>query len=82
MGLVDQRRVRRLRALDERTRGVGSRGVECNGDDLEPLRVELLTQRLPPGQVETAPSPGRPRDQEHLLAAQAGQPELVAVEVG
>jgi hypothetical protein len=32
-------------------------GVERDGDDLDARRRQLLVQRLPPGQVEAAPSP-------------------------
>ena len=57
--------------LDERARGVGAVDVEGDGDDLEALRVKLSAQCLPHGQVEAAASPGGPRDEQHLLAAQA-----------
>lgn len=82
MRLVDERGVCRLRTLDPRTRGLGSAGVERDRDDLEPMGLELLPQRLPPGQVEAAASPGGPGENEDLLATQAAEREGVPVEVG
>jgi hypothetical protein len=38
-------------------------------DDLEVRALELFVEVLPTWQIESAPSPGRPRDEEHLLAA-------------
>jgi hypothetical protein len=61
--LVDQRRVTSVRAIDELSGRLGSADVERDGDDLEPFGVELFTQFLPDRQVESAASPGRPREQ-------------------
>ena len=49
---------------------VGSGDLETHGDDLDPLRAKLLTQGLPPGQVEGAASVGCPGDEHHLAAQQ------------
>ena len=56
-------------------------GVERDGDDLDAGGCQLLVQRLPPGQVEAAPSPRRPGDEDDLAAADARHVEGVAVEV-
>jgi hypothetical protein len=38
--------------LDERTSGCDATGVECDRDDREIQILELVVQRLPPGQVK------------------------------
>ena len=48
-------------------------GVLGDGDDLEISVPQLLVDGLPPGQVESAPSPGGPGDDQHFLAAKVGQ---------
>lgn len=67
---------------DERPGRLRAAGVERDRDDLEPMGLELLPQRLPPGQVEAAASPGGPGENEDLLATQAAEREGVPVEVG
>src|SRR5439155_4283998 len=42
---------------------------------------ELLAQLLPHGQVKTTASPGRPRDEQHLFAAQRRETERPSVDV-
>lgn len=56
--------------------------LKGNGDDLEPLRMQLGSQRLPPGQVPGTTSVGCPRDQHHFLAPERGQTEFVTVKIG
>src|SRR3989442_11623596 len=43
--------------------------IERHGDDGEAEAPQLLLDRLPHGQVETAPSPGRVSDEEYLRPA-------------
>jgi hypothetical protein len=57
VGLVDQRRVLGLSRLDPTPGRIGAAGVEGDGDDLKAGGVQLLAQRLPPGQVEATASP-------------------------
>jgi len=57
VGLVEQRGMARRRLVDERTCRLRATGVERDRDDLQTVRVQLLAQRLPPGQVLTASSP-------------------------
>jgi hypothetical protein len=52
----------RLGAVDERPR-LFRIDVERDGDDFEPTGMPLRPQCLPPGQVEAASSPTRPRDE-------------------
>lgn len=66
--------------LDDMPRRVGGR-VERDRYDLEAVAVQLVPQYLPPGQVKAAPSPGRPGDEQYLLAAQVGEPERVPTPV-
>ena len=58
---VDQRRMRGLAGLDERTSGGSAAGVERDRDDREVEVLEFVVQRLPPGQVKGASSPRGPR---------------------
>jgi len=78
---VDQRWVMGMSRLDERAGGVGV-DIEADGDDLKSFGVQLRAQRLPPGQVEAASSPGCPRDQYDLLASETREAEGFAFGVG
>src|SRR4029077_9850088 len=78
--LIDQRRMLRLRLLDRFARSI--REVERDRDDLEPLWVELFTQFLPDRQIESAPSPAGPREQENLLPAKARKRKGLPAPVG
>ena len=53
---VDQRRMRGMRGVVERACRLDV-SVERDRDDLDAGRCQLFVQRLPPGQVEAAPSP-------------------------
>ena len=57
-------------------------GIESDGHHGKASRFEFDVQRLPPGQVETASSPRRPRQKEHFAAPQVGDINGVAPEVG
>ena len=81
MPRVDQRRVRRMRRLDPRA-GVVRALVERDRDHGEAPALQLLVQRLPDRQVETAPSPRGPGDEQDLLAAVLAQRVQAPVEVG
>ena len=73
MRRVDEGRVGRLGRVVPLT-GCGlSAGVLRRGDDLEILVFELLVNLLPAWQIESAASPGRPRHDDHFLAAKTGQ---------
>jgi hypothetical protein len=48
---VDQRRVLRPRGLDVRAAGRGALGVHPDGHHLQPSRMQLGAQLLPPGQM-------------------------------
>ncbi len=79
---VDQRGMPATGSLDIGPGRLRTTGVQGNGDDLEALRVQLLAQFLPHGQVVATASPRRPGDEQDLLAVQGGQAEGVVVEVG
>src|ERR1700686_4152582 len=81
MAFVDQRRVARLGLVDERRRRLDPARVERDADYLEALRMQLISQLPPPGQIEPASSPGRPGDHEHLRPAQRTEREVIAVAV-
>ena len=70
MADVDERRVSRCRRVVELTGCLYTTGVLRDGNDLEVLVTELLVDGLPTWQVEAAPLPGRPRDEEDLLASE------------
>ena len=48
---IHERGVRWLGGLDEAAAAFGSQRVEADRDELESLRIELVAQFLPPGQV-------------------------------
>src|SRR5205814_4105739 len=56
--------------------------VERHRDHHEATSPELLVERLPHGQVESAPSPGGIRDEEDLLTPVLGERVQAAREVG
>src|SRR5438132_12450877 len=74
-------RVRRLGGLDPGA-GVLGAPIERHGDDGEAEATQLLLDRLPHGQVETAPSPGRVSDQEYLRPAVGRERVRAPVETG
>ncbi len=82
VGLIDQGRVLGLGVLDEGTKDFSATHLEADGNELDALVVYLTAQRLPPGQVHAAASVGCPGHEDHFLAPQRRQPELVTVEVG
>jgi hypothetical protein len=72
--LVDERRERGLGSLDPLARVTQAARVLRDRDDLQVLALQLLVECLPDRQVEAAPSPGGPGDEEDLLATVVGQP--------
>ena len=76
---VDEHRHRD--AVRELAHVVG-RVVERYRDDREPFVGELVVQRLPPGQVRAAASPGCERDEQLLPVVPLLERVQVAVEVG
>ena len=66
---VDQRGVGRLRGVIPLAGRCFAAGVLRRCDDLEVRALELFVKFLPTWQIESAPSPGRPRDEEHFLTA-------------
>lgn len=68
---VDERRERRLRRVVPFAGRRVTAGVLRGGDDLEIAALQLVIQFLPAWQIESAPSPGGPRDHQHLPAAEA-----------
>jgi hypothetical protein len=69
MRRVEQRGVLGVRRLDVGPGRVGVAQLQRNADNLEPRRMKLTAQRLPPGQVEGAASIGRPGDENDFLTA-------------
>ena len=57
-------------SLDERARDVGFAELERDRDNFDSLRMKLIAQCLPPGQVKPAASIRCPGDEHYLLAAQ------------
>ena len=82
MLLVDQGWIRGLGAVDPRPCGLGAARVECHAHHLEPVRVKLLAELPPAGEIEAASAPRCPRDEQRLAAAQRAQRELTPVAVG
>src|SRR5258708_23686352 len=74
--------MRGFASLDDRACRCRSTGVERDRDDREIEVFEFVVQRLPPGQVKGASSPGGPRQQKNFLAAIVRQTMQLAVEVG
>ena len=79
---VNQRRMFRLRGLDEAAAAFRPQRVEADRDQFEPLRMKLAAQRLPPGQVGRAASVGGPGVHEDLAPPQARKPERLPVQIG
>ena len=80
VGRVHQRRVGWFGCFSERPSRFDV-GIEGHGYDGQSVGRELFVQCLPPGQVETAASIGRPGDEQHLSVPQRGQVELIAFEI-
>ena len=80
--LIDQRGMGGIRRVDEWLRSFAPRGLAGDGDDLEALVLQLLAQVLPDRQVQAAPSPGRPGDEEDFLAALLREAVPAAAEIG
>ena len=68
-------------AVDPRQR-IALAAVHRHRDHHEAAIGQLLVERLPHGQVATAPSPGGPGDEQDLLAAVVGEPVHAAGRVG
>ena len=49
--MIDKRGMLRLGGLDEPAAAFGPQRVETDRDQFKPLRMKLVAQRLPPGQV-------------------------------
>src|SRR5262249_56367446 len=77
--LIDQARVRRLGGPDPLLGLRGAAAVQRDRDAGEASSRELLVERLPHGQVEAAPSPRGPEDEEDLAAAVVAEPMHTAV---
>jgi hypothetical protein len=69
------------RPIDPRPRGAGAARVERDADYLKTLRMQLVSEFPPPGQIEAATSPGRPRDHEDLRAPKHAQRKVATVAV-
>ena len=65
---IDQRRVGGFRGVIPLARGGFAAGVLRDGDDLEVLALQLFVECLPTWQIKSAPSPGCPGDEQHLLS--------------
>ena len=68
---VYKRRVFRPGGLDEAAAAFRAQRVEADRDQFEPLRMKLVAQRLPPGQVGRAASVGGPGVDDDLPPSQA-----------
>jgi len=79
---VDKGGVLRLSGLDEPAAAFSPQRVETDRDQFEALRMKLVAQRLPPGQVGRAASVGRPGVDDDLLPAQTGQSKRLPVQIG
>jgi hypothetical protein len=82
MRRVDQRRMRGPGTIDPGPGRLGAAGVQGDGDDFEAVGMKLISQFPPPGQIEAAPSPRRPRDHEHLRAPERPEREVAPLTVG
>ena len=79
---IDQRRVGGLRGVVPLARGRFAAGVLRHRDDLEVLALQLFVKCLPAWQIKTAPSPGGPRHQQYLLAAELRETNGLAFAIG
>jgi hypothetical protein len=70
---VDERRKRRLGAIVPLARRCFSARILRRRDNFEILTAKLFVNFLPARQIETAASPTRPGDHQHLLAAKITQ---------
>lgn len=79
---VDERGMLRPGGLDEPAAAFGPQCVETDRDQFEALRMKLVAQRLPPGQVGRASSVGCPGVDDDFPPAQAGEPKELPFQVG
>ena len=81
-----------MRGIDQRGEG-GLRGVVPlagrgfaagilrGGDDLEVLALQFVVECLPAWQIKSAPSPGCPRHEQHLLSPELREPDVAALAI-
>ena len=79
---IDERRVCGLRGVVPLPRGRFAAGVLRDRDDLEVPALQLFVKCLPAWQIKTAPSPGGPRHQQYLLAAELRETNGLAFAIG
>ena len=65
---IDQRRVGGLGRVVPLARGRFAAGVLRDGDDLKVLALQFFVECLPTWQIKSAPSPGCPGYEQHLLS--------------
>jgi hypothetical protein len=79
---VDELRERRLRGVVPLAGRRLATDVLSGGDDLEVLVLQFSVDLLPAWQIESAPSPGGPGDDERFLATEAGKVHGAAQAIG
>jgi len=79
---IDKRRERRFRGVVPLPSRGFTASVLGRGDNLEVRAFELVVQFLPTWQIESAPSPGCPGNEQYFLAAELRQANETARSVG
>src|SRR5205807_8359525 len=73
---------RRVRGVVPFARHGFTTDILRRGDDLEVLVLELGVDSLPTWQIKSAPSPGRPGEEQHLLPAETRERDGAARAIG
>jgi hypothetical protein len=79
---VDERGERRLGGVVPLAGRGFAADVLRGGDDLEVLVLQFSVDLLPAWQIESAPSPGGPGDDQRFLATEAGKVHGTAQAIG
>jgi len=79
---IDERRISGLGCVVPLTGGGFPARVLRGGDEFKALGFQFLIDGLPAWQIEAAPSPGGPTEQQNLVAAEVGESDGFALTVG
>ena len=82
MLLVDKCRKGRFGTIVKFATGFFAAGVLSGGNDFEVFVSEVFINSLPPGQVEAASSPRGPGEDQHFLAVEIREFDLLSFAIG
>ena len=82
MGGVDERRVSGLRRVVPLAGSSFTARVLRGGDEFKTLGLQFLIDGLPAWQIEAAPSPGGPTEQQNFATTEVGEADGLALAVG